>query len=108
MPAVAKYLRASAILFGLICACWLALPILNVLAGTYEGGLMLITCWLFAIMFGLGGTGLYCCYRFSRSGKCGPGARMLLWSFVVVSGVIASALLLGYFWSFILNLRGTA
>ena len=98
MSALAHISRILALLFTLLAVFWISLPFLNVLGRTYEGGAMLLTCFLFADLFGVIGVMLYGCYRYARLERGNPVIRGLLWCFVVATGLGASALAARIVW----------
>lgn len=81
-------------LFGLVALFWFILPFWQIFGGVFEGGEAFIGCWFFAGLFFTGGVALFFCYRVTRAGKLGDGARALIWGFVSLAGLIGSAMAL--------------
>jgi hypothetical protein len=98
MTPLAHISRVFAVLFALLALFWLALPFLNVLGGTYEGGVMVITCVFFAALFSVVAAALYGCYRYARSDTRSPVLRGFVWAFVTLTGLGGSALAARIFW----------
>ncbi len=82
------------VLCGLVALLWFVLPFWQIVAGMADGFMPFVVCWIFAGFFTLLGVGLYFCYRRTRSGEISPAAHMALWCYVVVSGVIVTAMAL--------------
>ena len=98
MPVLAHISRALAVLFALFTAFWIALPFLNALGRTYEGGAMLLTAILFGGFFAVVALLLYGCYRYARLERGSSIIRGFVWCFVVLAGLGASAFAARIIW----------
>lgn len=91
MSALGQISRVLAVLFALFAAFWIALPFLNALGRSYEGGGMLFTAIIFGGFFAVVALLLYGCYRYSRLEHGSPFVRGFAWGFVVLAGLGVSA-----------------
>jgi hypothetical protein len=98
MSALAHISRASSALFGLLALFCFALPFLNALARSYEGGAMLITCFLLGGFLAVVSAVHYGCYRYARMERGSPAIRAFVWCVVVVSLLAFSGLVTRIFW----------
>jgi hypothetical protein len=101
MTALGTLSRAFAVLAGLVAVCWFILPWWQVAAGMADGVMPFVVCTLFGFIFSSIGIGLYFCYRKTRSGEMGLLGKTMLWSFVTVSALIVSAMVLRIVWVFV-------
>jgi hypothetical protein len=98
MSALAHISRVLAVLFALFAAFWIALPFLNALGRTYEGGGMLFTAIIFGGFFAVVALLLYGCYRYARLEHGSSIMRGFVWGFVVLAGLGASAFAARIIW----------
>jgi hypothetical protein len=85
MSALGHISRASFALFGLLAAFFFALPFLHVLARSYEGGGMLVTCFLFGGLFAVVSAVHFGCYRYARLKRGRQGIRAVIWFVILTS-----------------------
>jgi hypothetical protein len=98
MSALAHISRVLAVLFALFAAFWVALPLLNALGRTYEGGGMVFTAIIFGGFFAVASLMLYGCYRHARLEHGSSIVRGFVWCFVVLAGLGASAFAARIIW----------
>jgi len=98
MSVLAHISRVLAVLCAVFAAFWIALPFLNALGGTYEGGGMVFTAIIFGGCFGVASLMLCCCYRYARLESGSSVMRGFLWCFVVLVGLGASAFAARIIW----------
>jgi hypothetical protein len=91
MSALAHISRLSFVLFGLLAATCFAWPFLHTLARSYQGGAMLLTCFLFSGFFAVVSGVLYGCYRYARIERGSPAIRAVIWCVVLVAIVASHA-----------------
>ncbi|MBX7245595.1 MAG: hypothetical protein K1X53_08845 [Candidatus Sumerlaeaceae bacterium] len=87
MSALARTSLASSVLYLLFAGFWIVFPFWHLLAGSYEGGVMLFTAFIFAGFFLFIAFLLFACYCYALRGPGGSIVRGLVWCFVVLTGL---------------------
>jgi hypothetical protein len=98
MSALTHIARASAVVFGFLAAACFALPFLNALARTYEGGATLLVDFLFGGVLAFASGIHYVCYRYTRTERGGPGIRAFIWCVVAVPDLSLIAIAIRIIW----------
>lgn len=92
MSILAHVLRALAVLWGILTLFWLALPLLQIIGGIYEGGEAFIVGFVFAFISAVLAGVSFACYRYTRRGKVATLQLTLIWCFVIAAGLLGLAL----------------
>jgi hypothetical protein len=98
MSALAHISRVLAVFFALIAGFWIALPFLNLLSGTYQGGEMFFIAIVFGGFFAVVAVLLYGCYRYARPERDSSAIRGFVWCFVALAGLAAFAFVTRIIW----------
>ena len=98
MSALARISRVLAVLFALFAVLWIALPFLNALGRSYEGGGMVFTAIIFGGLFAVASLMLYGCYRYARLERGSSMVCGVLWCFVVLAGLSGAAFAARIIW----------